>query len=194
MKHRELGAVTGNPKYAYLTNQIYEALDKNTRNHGLLPEIISLPLPLVNLFFLYSLFACEWCCVKQALQHLWMFGQLLRIPAKRMDPVQKKGPTASIPLQRGDRGSNPAIVDEEQTKWMAILGRTDEEASYSFNANPNLLCSRNDVFRPLSFQQSIGLPAADESAKRARCTIRSVHLLHDVQQYYVRPSSRVVLL
>lgn len=41
MKQRELSAVTGNPKYAHLINQIYEALDKNTRNHGLLPEIIS---------------------------------------------------------------------------------------------------------------------------------------------------------
>lgn len=165
----------------------HETMDYSLKSYPK-PFILSL------LSFLYSLFACEWCCAKHTLQHFWMFGQLLRIPAKRVDSVWKEGSTASIPLQWGDRGSKPAIADEEQTKWMAILGRTDEEASYSFNANPDLLCARNDVFRPLSFQQSIGLPAAGESAKRAHRTVRSVHLLHDVQQHYVRPSSRVVLL
>lgn len=45
---------------------------------------------------------------------------------------------------------------------MAVLGRVDEEARDSLNANSDLLRARNDVPRPLSLQQPIGEPAADE--------------------------------
>lgn len=61
---RELSMITGDPKYANAIKRIYKIIEKNSRNSGLLPQVISYR---IVSRILYSLLATDRCICGQTL-------------------------------------------------------------------------------------------------------------------------------